>query len=167
MVPLLVKAGLIPESARPRPDHQGERFFPDRTVDFFLYMLGNVVSPIGRNEPVPASNGVVMTRDIGLVGLLLEAGLATTREHTFGNPFPFTKRLRPYLSDEGNALLESLPPLIATIDSAIDGFVAVAKIFLPRARSLAKRTGSEYPADYERATVAYFERSLGVNLKID
>jgi hypothetical protein len=134
MVPLLVKAGLIPESARPRPDHQGERFFPDRTVDFFLYMLGNVVSPIGRNEPVPASNGVDMTRDIGLVGLLLaEAGLATTREHTFGNPFPFTKRLRPYLSDEGNALLESLPPLIATIDSAIDGFLAVAEIFLPRA----------------------------------
>jgi hypothetical protein len=29
-----------------------------------------------------------------LVGLMLaEQGWATTREHSFGNPFPFTKRL--------------------------------------------------------------------------
>ena len=35
-------------------------------------------------------------------------------EHTFGDPFPFTKRLRSYLTAEQNALLESFPPLVAT-----------------------------------------------------
>jgi hypothetical protein len=102
------------------------------TVNFFLYMIGNVVSAIGRDEPVPASNGVIMMRDVGLVGLLLaEQGWATTREHNAGNPFPFTKRLRRYLTDEQNALLESLPALSPTIDSAIDGYVALIEIFLP------------------------------------
>ena len=95
----------------------------------FLYMLG-----IGRNEPIPASLGVIMTRDIALVGLMLaEQGIVNTRENTIGNPFPFTKRLRRYLTDEQNALLESLPPLRPSIDSAIDSFVALAEIFIPRA----------------------------------
>ena len=58
-------------------------------------------------------------------------------EHQFGNPFPFTKRLRSYLTDEQNQLLVSLPPLEATIDSVIEGYIALARIFLPRAR----RTG--------------------------
>jgi hypothetical protein len=165
MVPLLDKAGLLTEGPVSRPDRRGDPFFPKQTVDFFLYMLGNVVAAIGRNEPIPASNGVVMMRDVGLVGLLLaEGGLATTREHAFGNPFPFTKRLRPYLTDEQHALLESLPPVEATLDSAIDSFIALARVFLPRARRLAEATGSRWPADYERASVSYFERSIGVEL---
>lgn len=108
-----------------------------------------------------------MMRDIGLVGLLLaEQGFATTRENTVGNPFPFTKRLRRYLTDEQNALLESLPPLLPSIDSAIDGFVALAEIFIPRARRLAEATGARWPSEYEQASVSYFERSVGVRLTL-
>jgi len=167
MVPLFDKAGLLPPAPVPRPDRRGDPFFPESVVHFFLYMLGNVVAPIGRDEPVPASNGVVMMRDIGLVGLLLaEGGLATTREHAMGNPFPFTKRLRCHLTDEQHALLESLPPVAPTLDSAIDGYVALAEAFLPRARRLAEATGATWPAAYERASVGYFERSIGVTLRI-
>ena len=79
--------------------------------------------------------------------------------------FPFTKRLRSYLTDEQNALLASLPPLEPTIDSAIDGYLALARIFLPRARRLAERTGHAWPQAYEDASVAYFERSLGVQVQ--
>jgi predicted nucleotidyltransferase len=166
MSPLLDKAGLLPDRAVPRPDRREAPFFPEAAVDMFLYMLGNMVSVVGRNEPIPATNGVIMVRDVALVGLLLaEQGWRSTREHSAGNPFPFTKHLRSYLSDEQNALLASLPPVEPTIDSAIDGYLALARIFLPRARRLAEQTGHAWPQAYEKASVAHFERSLGVNLQ--
>lgn len=165
MIPLLDKAGVLPAGPVPRPNRQGAPFLPRPAVEHFLYMLGNMVSVIGRNEVIPASNGVILVRDIDLVGLLLaEQGWATTREHTMGNPFPFTKRLRGYLTDEQNALLASLPPLVATIDSVIEGYVALAHAFLPRARRLAEQTNTPWLVDYEAASVSYFERSLGVTL---
>jgi len=170
MVPLLDKAGLLPDHPLPRPSGRGAPFFPIATVDFFLYMLGNVVAAVGRNEPIPLGNGVLVMRDIGLVALLLaEQGLTSVppgRKPSAGNPFPFTKRLRPYLSDEQNALLASLPPRAPTVDSAIEGFAALAEAFLPRARRLAERTGARWPAEFERASVAYFERSLGASINI-
>jgi Nucleotidyltransferase domain len=168
MSPLLDKAGLLPDRPVPRPDRQEAPFFPEAAVDMFLYMLGNMVSVVGRNEPVPATNGVIMVRDIALVGLLLaEQGWRSTREHTAGNPFPFpfTKHLRGYLTDEQNALLASLPSLEPTIDSAIDGYLALARIFLPRARRLGEQTGHPWPQAYEDASVDYFERSLGVQIQ--
>jgi hypothetical protein len=167
MVPLLDKVGLLPLGPVARPGRQIEPFFPLAAVEHFLYMLGNMVSVIGRNEVIPASNGVILVRDIDLVGLLLaEQGWATTREHSVGNPFPFTKRLRSYLTDEQHALLTSLPPLVATIDSVIDGYVALAQAFLPRARRLAEQTGSPWLFEYEAASVGYFERSLGLALGV-
>lgn len=166
MVPLLDKENILPKEPVPRPDRQGEPFFPLRTVEHFLYMLGNMVSVIGRNEPIPASNGVILVRDIDLVGLMLaEQGLNTTREHSFGNLFPFTKRLRSYLTVEQNRVLESLPPLVASIDSVIEGYLALARAFLPRARRLAEKTGAQWPLEYERASVRYFEQSLGVGIR--
>jgi hypothetical protein len=165
MVPLFDKAGILPPSAVPRPDRRTEPFFPEAAVRQFLYMLGNMVSVVGRDEPIPLSNGVTMVRDMCLVRLLLaEQGWETTREHAFGNPFPFTKRLRPYLTAEQNALLTSLPPVGATIDSGIEGYAALARAFLPRARALAERTGATWPQAYERASVGYFERMLGVSI---
>lgn len=166
MLPLLDKAGLLPDRPVPRPDRREAPFFPEAAVDMFLYMLGNMVSVVGRNEPIPATNGVIMVRDVALVGLLLaEQGWRSTREHSPGNPFPFTKHLRGYLTDEQNGLLASLPSLEPTIDSAIEGYMALARIFLPRARRLAEQTGHSWPQAYENASVAYFERSLGVELQ--
>jgi hypothetical protein len=165
MVPLFDKADLLPPGPTLRPDRRGEPFFPVAVLDFFLYSLGNMVSVVGRDEVIPGSLGVVLVRDIGLVGLLLaEQGLVSTREHAFGNPFPFTKRLRRYLTEEQNALLESLPALSSNWDSIIDGYVALTHAFLPRGRRLASATGADWPSGYVRATVGYFERMLGVDL---
>jgi hypothetical protein len=166
LLPLVDKAGLLPDVPVPPPDRQEAPFFPEAAVDMFLYMLVNMVSVVGRNEPIPATNGVIMVRDVALVGLLLaEQGWRSTHEHSFGNPFPFTKRLREYLTAEQNDLLASLPPLEPTIDSAIEGYVALARIFLPRARQLAEQTGHAWPKAYEDASTAYFERSLGVRIE--
>jgi hypothetical protein len=165
MVPLFDKAGDMPEHAVPRPDRAGDPFFPAAAVNMFLYMLGNMVAVAGRDEVIPGSNGVIMTRDIALVSLLLaERGMTTTREHAFGNPFPFTKRLRRYLTDEQNAVLESLPPLRADWDSIIACYIALARAFLPRARRLADATGAAWPAAYEQATITYFESMLGAQI---
>jgi hypothetical protein len=165
MEPILDKAAILPHDPVPRPNRQEAPFFPLAAVEFFLYMLGNMVSVIGRNEVIPASNGVILVRDLALVPLLLaERGWKSTREHQLGNPFPFTKRLRTYLTDDQNALLGSLPPLEATIDSVIEGYVALARAFLPRARRLAEETGAEWPEAYERASVRFFERSLGASI---
>lgn len=167
IAPLFDKAEVLPARPVPRPDRRTEPFFPAAAVDMFLYMLGNMVAVVGRDEVIPGSNGVIMVRDIALVGLLLaERGIRTTREHTLGNPFPFTKRLRRYLTDEQNALLESLPPPRADMDSIIDCYVALARAFLPRARCLAEATGTPWPAAYERATIDYFESMLGADLGI-
>jgi hypothetical protein len=167
MVPLFDKAGLLPGGPVPRPDRQREPFYPEFAVNHFLYMLGNMVSVVGRNEPIPLTNGVILVRDMCLVRLFLaENGWETTREHAFGNPFPFTKRLRSYLDDEQHALLTSLPPVAATVDSGVAGYVALARLFLPRARALAARTGATWPEAYERASVGYFERMLGVSLDL-
>jgi hypothetical protein len=129
-------------------------------------MLANMVSIIGRNEPIPGTNGVILVRDLDLVRLFLaEQGL--TSAHGLPGLFPFTKRLRHYLTDEQNEPLETLPPLVATLDSVIEGYVALAEVFLPRAKALAARTGADWPSDFERATVSYFEHSLGVTLDIE
>lgn len=118
MVPLFDKATLLPAEPVPRPDRRGEPYFPERAVQHFCYMLGNMVWVVGRNEPIPLTNGVIVVRDMCLVQLFLaEQGWWSTREHAFGNPFPFTKRLRGYLTDEQNELLASLPAVAATIES--------------------------------------------------
>ena len=107
-----------------------------------------------------------MVRDIALVGLFLaEQGWRGTREHSAGNPFPFTKHLRVtspmsrtpcwvpcHLWDR-----PSTQPSTATWPRA--------RIFLPRARHLAEQTGHPWPQAYEDASVAYFERSLGVQIE--
>lgn len=167
MVPLVDKAGLLPDGPVPRPFVPGPPFFPADAVELFLYMLGNMVAVVGRDEVVPGMNGVTMVRDLALVGLLLaENGIVTTREHGGGNAFAFTKRLRTYLTPEQNAVLAALPPVAPSIESVIDGYVALARAFLPRARRLAEATGAEWPEAYERATVAYFERMLGAHLDL-
>lgn len=155
----------MPDHPVPRPDRTTDPFFPAAAVNMFLYMFGNMVAVVGRDELIQGSNGVIVTRDIALVSLLLaERGIATTREHTFGNPFPFTKRLRGCLTEEQNPVLEQLPPLRADLESIIGCYVALARAFLPRARRLADATGTPWPAACEQATVTYFESMLGASI---
>ncbi len=47
---------------------------------------------------------------------------------------------------------------------AIDGYVALIEIFLPRARRLVEATSFVFPEAYARAGVAYFERTLGARI---
>ncbi len=62
------------------------------------------------------------------------------------------------------ALVATLPALAATRDSVIEGHVAVASRFLPRARGSAARAGESFPSEFERAALAFLERELGATI---
>ncbi len=157
--PLFDRTGtLLPAEGRRAEVTEGEPYFPHETVDWFFHMLGNLVTVVGRNEPVLGSLGTMTLRDTCLVPLLY-AERGTRRSGG-------VKRLRPFLSDEQHDLLEDLPPFTPTIDGVIDGSLAIARIFVPRARALAERTGAAWPLELEAATIAHIERGLGIVLAI-
>ncbi len=168
MMPLFDKTGVLPDHPLPRPSGRGEPFLPLPAVNWVLYMTGNMVSPIARGEPIPLTNAAVLFRDLGLIPLFLaEQGMTHVppgRKANPLNPFPYTKRLRPYLTDEQNEILAALPAAEPNVDSAVDAILAVLRVFLPRARRLAATTGTPWPVEYEAASVGYLERSLGAPL---
>jgi predicted nucleotidyltransferase len=76
-------------------------------------------------------------------------------------PVVGVKRALGMLTEEQRAVLQQLPPLLATRDAVVAGHFAVARAFLPRARSLLERLGGEYPEAFEAATRAHLIRVLG------
>lgn len=137
-------------------DVEGEPFYPADTVDWFFYMLGNLVVVVGRNEPVLGVLGAMTIRETCAIPLFYaERGIRRSGG---------AKRLRPFLSEEQHALLESLPPLAATLDSVIECELALARIFVPRGRALAAATGGTWPDALERATIRHVESSIGCSV---
>jgi hypothetical protein len=62
------------------------------------------------------------------------------------------------------AVVADLPAVAATCGSVVDGHLAVASKFLPRARSAAARVGEPFPSEFEQAALAFLKRELGVTL---
>lgn len=136
----------------------GDPYFPADAVDLYFYIFGNLVTVVGRNEPILLNNGVVLLRDSCLVPLLCaERGI-----HRTGG----AKRMRPFLSRDQYELLCSLPATDGTLDTCIEANLQLARIFIPRARALAARVGAPWPADLERATIEHVEHGLGVRAGI-
>lgn len=149
--------GLLAD-APPAPPVQVEPRFPRETVDWFFYMLGNIVTVVGRDDAALAMLGVLTVRDTCLVPLLLaERGI----QRRGG-----MKRLNYWLSDEQRAVVESLPPLAPTVDSVVDAQLHLARIFIARGRALAERLDAEWPEELEAATIAHVEQGLGVPLDL-
>lgn len=150
---------LIPVDERPLDPIQGDPYFPAANVDWFFYMLGKLVTVVGRNDPVLGMTGAVTTRDTCLVPLLCaERGIRRAGG---------VKRLRPFLSEEQHGLLERLPPFLPTLESVIECELAVASHFIPRGRALARSTGAEWPDALESATVRYVEDAIGCTVTWD
>jgi hypothetical protein len=157
MSPLFDKRGdLLPAGPTPRPPFVSDPYVPADTVDFFFYMLGNLVVVVGRNEPAWAMNGVITLRDYGLVPLMFaERGVRKQG----GN-----KRQNPFLSHEQQQVLLDLPPIAPTIDSVIDAEVAIARDFIPRGRALARTVGATWPEAFEHATIRRIEDAFGLEV---
>lgn len=130
-------------------------WFPRETVEWFFYMLGNIVTVVGRDDAALAMNGVVIVRDTCLVPLLLAARGVRRRGGM--------KRLNRWLSTEDRAVVESVPPLVATVDAVVDAQLHVARIFIERGRALAAQLGERWPEELEQATVRHVEHGLGID----
>ena len=155
MRPLLDRGGILPAEPIALPGVFGAPYFPAGSVNTYFYFLGNLAVVLGRGELLVSSSGSMVNRDVGLVQVMLgENGV----HKTDGN-----KRLNRYLTSEQRAFLQALPPLTSQRDSIVEFNRRVAAEMIRRGRALAGATGAIWPADLERATLAYLSRSLGVD----
>jgi hypothetical protein len=123
------------------------------SIEEFLRVLGLLPVVVGREEYLVAGEGAWLLRRM-LIDLMI---LANGPDRRGG-----VKRLNPFLTAEQRRVLESLPPIAPTRQSAIEGSLACAAAYLPLARRLAAEHGGPYPEALEAATFAYLERTLGV-----
>ena len=146
----------IGETLRAAPGHDAER--AERIaaiIDEFLRLLGLLEVVVGRGETLLGVQHAQRLR-VQLVALLLEADAAPDRRAAL--------RLDSCLSEESHALLRALPEALPELASVRDAHIACARVFLPRARTLAGNLGIPWPERFVSATRRVWER-LGLELE--
>ncbi|HEV2592746.1 MAG TPA: hypothetical protein VGU02_12730 [Gaiellaceae bacterium] len=117
----------------------------DGLAEEFLRVLGLLPVVVAREEWIVASDGAWLLRSFLVRLLVAENGEGVMTG---------VKRLNEKLTDEQRAIVEGLPPIVATRDGVIASHQAIAEAFLPRARRLATR----WPSELEAATRGHLER---------
>lgn len=154
LTPLFNRSGREP----PRLPLEPYRIKPDallKTVNEFLRVIGLTVVGAGRAEWLLGLTGIDLLRRMTMDLMLAENGIDPARGALHRNPL---------LTDEQRRALESLPPALATRESVIEGQTAVAAIFLPRARRLARDIGMNWPEAFEAATRRHLRTGIGLEL---
>jgi len=122
----------------------------------FLRVLGLLVGAMGREEYELGLRGVDLLRGMTLELMLEENGIAPSKR---GGAL----HRRPFLTADQLADLATIPPQAATRAGVIAPNLAIAAIFLPRARRLAAKIGAAWPTEFEAAT----GRHLKLKLQLD
>jgi hypothetical protein len=123
-------------------------------VEMFLYILGNLVTVVGRGEYATASFGSLLLMHTHLVPLMLAARGIAQRGGL--------KRLSSWLTNDEIAVVNAMPAQDATRDAVVAGHIYVARHYLPLARSVTQN----YPHAYEQATLRYLETHLGITAQL-
>jgi hypothetical protein len=126
-------------------------------VEEFIRLVGMLPIVVERDDLAIGMEGHFGLHSLLLSLLLLEQGIdrsVTGKRH-----------VAPFLNDEQRTLLAGLPPLAPTMESVIQGRLAYARLFLPRARRLMEASGLTYPAAFETATRQHLAETLGLNLR--
>ena len=76
-------------------------------------------------------------------------------------------RRNPFLTAEQRKALQSLPVGAPDRAGVIEANLAIARLFLPRARSLAARLDMDWPEAFEAATRRHLRGRLGMSLDED
>ena len=71
------------------------------------------------------------------------------------------------LGDEQRALLSRQPAIEAARASVVEGRLAVASTFLPRAKMLCAELAVVWPREFEDATRAHLQRRAGITIPGD
>ena len=145
-------AGKTPETYSPTAD------VVLRLSKEFIRVLGLSPVAFGRGEWQLMMTGTELLRTITLDLMLEENGVA-----------PWDRggalKRRPLLTAQQLGELDGLPPLSPERESVLANQAALARIFLPRARRLAKATGAEWPEAFEQATLEHLKRELGLEIE--
>ena len=155
ILPLYDSTGELPEvpAAQPGP---GEPYFPSDVVQFFFYLLGNLVATFGRGELIVAYGGILAVRDRLVELMVAERGI----RRTSGN-----KRLNVFLTEEQREFLESMPAADVSIDRISAAIRHISAEFIRRGRALAVRSGQVWPQSLEDATIDHLRRHLGIDFR--
>ncbi|MDO6732165.1 nucleotidyltransferase domain-containing protein [Marinovum sp. 2_MG-2023] len=124
-----------------------------RQIEEFIRILGLLHLAAGREEYINGVAGIFHLRT-KLIELLVEETAAPDRGGAL--------HLNRLLTDEQKALLTALPAPVAEREAMIATHLAYAKAYLPRARTLAKQRGVDWPERFEAATWEKLNQALDV-----
>jgi len=156
LTPLFNRGDRLP----PRGNGASYRPAPEtvlRLVNEYLRVLGLLVVALGREEYGLGLNGVDILRRI-TVDLMLEENAVHPADR--GGAL----RRNPLLTPDQRRELEALAPVAADRPGLIAANVALAAIFLPRARRLAAEIGMTWPSVLEAATRRHLKERLGLSI---
>ncbi|HEY7781714.1 MAG TPA: hypothetical protein VIC85_16050 [Ktedonobacterales bacterium] len=124
-------------------------------VDEFIRLVGMLPIVVGRDDVPIGMEGQMGLHGLLIALLLMEGGIdrmASGKRH-----------VAALLDAEQRAVLASVPTLAPTMASVVEGRLAYARIFLPRARRLMAAHGLTYPQAFEDTTRAHLVATLGVS----
>ena len=125
-------------------------------VEEFIRLLGTLTIVVGRDDLPIALEGQLGCHSLLISLLLMENGIdrmAMGKRH-----------VAAFLTEEQRTALASIPALAPTLASVVEGRLAYARLFLPRARRLMEANGFTYPEAFEVATLRHLKDELGVDL---
>jgi predicted nucleotidyltransferase len=121
----------------------------------FLRMLALLPVVVGREEYIVGMDGATHLRRMLIETMLEQNGVTAAMR---GGAL----KLNRFLTAEQRAELHELPPLTPTRESVVGMHLALARVFLPRARALAEARGIPWPDDFERAVRHGLEERLAL-----
>jgi hypothetical protein len=124
-------------------------------VEEFIRLLGMLPVVVARND-VPRG----MEEQIGLHALLIDLLLL---ENGLDRIDTGKQHIIAFLNDEQKAVLLQVPSLAPNIEAIIQGRLAYARLFLPRARRLMQLRAQPYPEAFETTTRKHLWETLHVN----
>ena len=122
-------------------------------INEFIRILGLTPVAMGRGEYLTAVMGNGLLR-----GLLADLYMQDVSDPDTGGILHMSK----LLPAEQIKIMSELPFPNATADAVMDANLAIARVFMPRARVMAERLNVEWPEAFEAATRRVLEEKLGV-----
>ena len=128
-----------------------------KLVNEFFRVLTLAPVGLGRKEYIVALTGIELLRKMTVDLMLMENNVAQLDR---GGAL----RLNPFLSTDQIQLLQSLPAVAAERESIVRCQMAIAQLFLPRARAFAERIGMAWPVALEEASRAHLKSQLNFEI---
>jgi predicted nucleotidyltransferase len=123
-------------------------------INEFIRVFGLAPVAMGREEYAVGVTGAGLLRS-SLIQLFLEEN---------GIRDAGALHLKRLLTAEQMDILDRMPGVNASRQSILDASVDCARIFLPRAKELARKRNVAWPESFEAATLRHLSKELGIQL---